>query len=888
MADRIQQRRDTAARWAQFNPILLEGEVGYVTDDPNQYKIGDGVHAWNDLPLRGFDGTLVHELGDSQTAAMSQQGVTDALIGQMFSRIQMVTNGAIISIIERDCIKENYYITSGGVETSLSGARTSDFIPVQPNHEYEYYGVCLDLAAICFYTDNNDLISGVRPDVNKDVYNFTTPENCKFVRYCSLNNSYSHIRYVGKDYYVDNHYKEKYIDPMLKDIPLRSILNNNLYKLEVTYTDGYYVDRIGNKVNFARGHISNAIFMNKGELLILNANGGSSGNVANVASISITDKDSSFYSPVVIRATAGTSENSDSTYSMYYADGDCYVALSWIYETFEAYKTKSDILNQIWSIPINICTALFDGNNKLVSGLNVNASAGIYLRKNGNLGTGLANGGVTDYFYVKNLTKLHYSGLVVENPVDVAVIIFYDDTKNLISSIYTINTDNATGDEGEITSSVSSLDIDVPSNAVWARCSSYTTANFKVYALQPTVGFDYIVNELTKLSDNLGFVVEKAIPQYFSNIMALSNGLISKQILEANIEGSYINRGGNTAPLSSGRISSPIQVSKGEVIVFAGQGGSSGSTPLLASISKTDAEGSSYTPVIIRGNFGQENLYSTYYVEEDGYLAFSWVGSTSILFRTTSDILNQLSKSLSNIKNSTDDNRLRFRNEFYVWFNDCICIGDSVTQGHVYDYPRTKANGDVLEQWSYPTQLAKMTKWTIENAAKAGITTINWWKTYYPNYTYTNYQIAIMELGYNGGLTDTLDTDVEPYDNYEDYAETNTGCYCKIIEAIKESNPNIYFILLIPSLWTTDTTGSVVIRKIAEKYGLPYIDLSDKTYMNLSDEKYHGLTSEDSGLNMVHFNAMGYLAKAQFIFLELNRLMEDNAKEINDIHGNYQ
>lgn len=79
MADRIQQRRDTAARWAQYNPILLEGEVGYVTDDPNQYKIGDGVHTWNELPLRGFDGTLVHELGNSETAAMSQQGVTKAI-----------------------------------------------------------------------------------------------------------------------------------------------------------------------------------------------------------------------------------------------------------------------------------------------------------------------------------------------------------------------------------------------------------------------------------------------------------------------------------------------------------------------------------------------------------------------------------------------------------------------------------------------------------------------------------------------------------------------------------------------------------------------------------------------------------------------------------------
>ncbi len=77
MADRIQQRRDTAARWAQFNPILLEGEVGYVTDDPNQYKIGDGVHTWNELPLRGFDGTLVHTTGDSTNSVMSQKAVSD-------------------------------------------------------------------------------------------------------------------------------------------------------------------------------------------------------------------------------------------------------------------------------------------------------------------------------------------------------------------------------------------------------------------------------------------------------------------------------------------------------------------------------------------------------------------------------------------------------------------------------------------------------------------------------------------------------------------------------------------------------------------------------------------------------------------------------------------
>lgn len=79
MADRIQQRRDTAARWAQYNPILLEGEVGYVTDNPNQYKIGDGIHSWNDLPFRGFSGTLTQEITDSDTEAPSGSALVKEL-----------------------------------------------------------------------------------------------------------------------------------------------------------------------------------------------------------------------------------------------------------------------------------------------------------------------------------------------------------------------------------------------------------------------------------------------------------------------------------------------------------------------------------------------------------------------------------------------------------------------------------------------------------------------------------------------------------------------------------------------------------------------------------------------------------------------------------------
>lgn len=42
-------KRGTAARWAEVNPILEQGEPGFVYDE-NRLKIGDGVTPWNDLP----------------------------------------------------------------------------------------------------------------------------------------------------------------------------------------------------------------------------------------------------------------------------------------------------------------------------------------------------------------------------------------------------------------------------------------------------------------------------------------------------------------------------------------------------------------------------------------------------------------------------------------------------------------------------------------------------------------------------------------------------------------------------------------------------------------------------------------------------------------------
>ena len=78
MADRIQLRRDTAANWTAYNPILLEGEPG-IELDTDQWKLGDGIHTWSQLAYRG--GEVVQQRGQSTTVAMSQKAATDAISG---------------------------------------------------------------------------------------------------------------------------------------------------------------------------------------------------------------------------------------------------------------------------------------------------------------------------------------------------------------------------------------------------------------------------------------------------------------------------------------------------------------------------------------------------------------------------------------------------------------------------------------------------------------------------------------------------------------------------------------------------------------------------------------------------------------------------------------
>lgn len=75
--ERIQLRRDTSERWTSVNPVLMEGEVGIETDTKLR-KVGDGVNHWNDLDYLAAE-NITQELGDSETAAISQVTITKNL-----------------------------------------------------------------------------------------------------------------------------------------------------------------------------------------------------------------------------------------------------------------------------------------------------------------------------------------------------------------------------------------------------------------------------------------------------------------------------------------------------------------------------------------------------------------------------------------------------------------------------------------------------------------------------------------------------------------------------------------------------------------------------------------------------------------------------------------
>jgi len=181
------------------------------------------------------------------------------------------------------------------------------------------------------------------------------------------------------------------------------------------------------------------------------------------------------------------------------------------------------------------------------------------------------------------------------------------------------------------------------------------------------------------------------------------------------------------------------------------------------------------------------------------------------------------------------------------------CIGDSLTQGVDFRSHIIKEN--------YPYFMSQYLNCTVLNYGQKGRTSKTWWNNYKDYYTFDpTIDVVLIMFGTNCGLTkNTLPTDVEPYDDPDDYADTSVGCYCKLIEKIMTDTQNhAQIILLTPpySTYTSKQEQTVIdseptIRAIAKRYQLPVIDVLNECGMG----KFNGDVFRPH--DGCHFNAKG-------------------------------
>ena len=203
--------------------------------------------------------------------------------------------------------------------------------------------------------------------------------------------------------------------------------------------------------------------------------------------------------------------------------------------------------------------------------------------------------------------------------------------------------------------------------------------------------------------------------------------------------------------------------------------------------------------------------------------------------------------------------------------DNIICIGDSLTEGCYYGSTWTEKpyDGVPLKQ-NYPYMLGRMLRCGVENAGFGGYSASDWWSNKQNTYDFTAYDTAIIWLGTNGGLTDTLDTDCIG-DDYTSYANTNTGNYCKIIGKIKQTNP--WCKIVVVKVFASGTSAMVTetnrtIGKIATRFGVVLVDnsgLGVTPHPELHDN-----------INNIHFGKAGNIYLANKMIIDMGQYFDTN------------
>ena len=106
MSHRLQFRRDTHENWLKYDPILLEGEVGYELDTKNG-KVGDGIHRYSELEYTQavtFE-IMTSVLGDSEKLVPTQKLLTQE-INSVNDKLKNVITSTTVQAIDTSHTQE--------------------------------------------------------------------------------------------------------------------------------------------------------------------------------------------------------------------------------------------------------------------------------------------------------------------------------------------------------------------------------------------------------------------------------------------------------------------------------------------------------------------------------------------------------------------------------------------------------------------------------------------------------------------------------------------------------------------------------------------------------------------------------------------------------------
>lgn len=207
-------------------------------------------------------------------------------------------------------------------------------------------------------------------------------------------------------------------------------------------------------------------------------------------------------------------------------------------------------------------------------------------------------------------------------------------------------------------------------------------------------------------------------------------------------------------------------------------------------------------------------------------------------------------------------------------FSDIVCCGDSLTRSVVYTgVDGQGGNVTRMARRPWPELLGVKTGAHTSFLAFGGYDAKTWWTNYGSQIAAADNQLAIVYLGTNGSLTDTVDTDAPGTDKEGYDVTTNTGAYCKIVKSWLDVGARV---LLVHVKKTTDSiwTTNAVIDKIAEKFGVAVVDVP-----LLPDAKYHSWP-DGTGLNTVHYNDLGYAAFLEVLLRSVGNLGDTMMKRL--------